>query len=211
MLERLPEIVGEALVDLRSGLTNTLFHDVDLRQGMAAMQLASLAFGDHQPLPQKYTADGPGLSPPLHWHGVPVAAADVVLIVEDADSPTPQPLVHAIAHSLPIGEGLDGALAEGALGAPQAQPLVAMGRNSLLQARWLAPDPPPGHGLHRYVFQIFALEPGPVMPETPGREALREAVQARGLASACLIGTFERPSGSVPETSTETTPRTVGG
>jgi len=40
---------------------------------------------------------------------------------------------------------------------------------------------------------------------------LREAVQARGLASACLIGTFERPSGSVPETSTETTPRTVGG
>jgi len=211
MLERLPEIVGEALADLRSGLTNTLFHDVDLRQGRAAMQLASLAFGDHQPLPQKYTADGPGFSPPLHWHGVPVAAADVVLIVEDADSPTPQPLVHAIAHGLPIGEGLDGALAEGALGAPQAQPLVAMGRNSLLQARWLAPDPPPGHGLHRYVFQIFALEPGPVMPETPGREALREAVQARGLASACLIGTFERPSGSVPETSTETTPRAAGG
>ena len=199
MLEKLPDIVGEALAEVRSGLTNTLFHAVDLRQGMGAMALASLAFGDHGPLPQKYTADGPGLSPPLHWHGVPAAAAEVVLIVEDADSPTPQPLVHAIVHGLPIADAQDGALAEGALGAPETEPLVTMGRNSLLQARWLAPDPPPGHGLHRYVFQIFALEPGAALPESPGREALREAVLARGLASACLIGTYERPSGSVPE------------
>jgi phosphatidylethanolamine-binding protein (PEBP) family uncharacterized protein len=198
MLERLPEIVGQALVEVRSGLTNTLFHDVDLRQGMGAMTLASLAFGDHQPLPQQYTADGPGLSPPLHWHGVP-AAVEVVLIVEDADSPTPQPLVHAIAHGLPIAEAQDGAVAQGALGAPGEEPLVPMGRNSLLQARWLPPDPPPGHGVHRYVFQIFALEPGGPLPETPGREALRDAVLARGLASACLIGTFERPSAAVPE------------
>jgi hypothetical protein len=210
MLEKLPEIVGEALAEVRSGLTNTLFHDVDLRQGMGAMTLASLAFSDHGPLPQKYTADGPGLSPPLHWHSVPAAASEVVLIVEDADSPTPQPLVHAIAHGLPVAEGRDGALAEGAMGAAEAEPLITMGRNSLLQARWLAPDPPPGHGLHRYVFQIFALEPGVALPETPGREALREAVLARSLASACLIGTYERPSGSVPGPLADAVPQIAG-
>jgi phosphatidylethanolamine-binding protein (PEBP) family uncharacterized protein len=88
---------------------------------------------------------------------------------------------------------------------------VAIGRDSLLQARWLAPDPPPGHGLHRYVFQIFALEPGTALHETPDRKALRETVLTRGLASACLIGTFERPSGSVPEELAGTTPRTAGG
>jgi phosphatidylethanolamine-binding protein (PEBP) family uncharacterized protein len=199
MLEKLPEALGEALEAVRAGLTQTLFHAVDLRQGMAALSLGSLAFVDHGPLPEKYTADGPGLSPPLHWSGVPAGAHEVVLIVEDADSPTPMPLVHAIAHELPADE--DGALAEGALGAPdEALPLVAMGLNSLLQARWLPPDPPPGHGVHRYVFQLFALGPGPALPRSPGREALSRALQQRGLASACLIGTYERPSTAIPET-----------
>jgi phosphatidylethanolamine-binding protein (PEBP) family uncharacterized protein len=74
MLEKLPDVVGEVLGDVRAGLTNTLFHAVDLRQGMATLKLASLAFVDHAPIPQQYTADGPGMSPPLHWSGVPPEA-----------------------------------------------------------------------------------------------------------------------------------------
>ncbi len=209
MLEQLPDAVGQALADLRAGLDQTLCHAVDLRQGMAAITVSSLAFADHQPIPQKYTADGAGFSPPLHWAGVPAAAREVVLIVEDADSPTPMPLVHAIAHGLPV-ESADGggavqakgigALAEGALSAVgDAVPTVPMGRNSLLQASWLPPDPPPGHGVHRLVFQIFALADGDPLPSTPGRDALREALQQRGLASGWLIGTYERPSGSITE------------
>lgn len=200
MLEKLPEAVGEALEDIRAGLSRTLFHDVDLRQGMAALTLGSLAFADHAPLPQKYTADGPGVSPPLQWQGVPAVATEVVLIVEDADSPTPLPLVHAIAHRLIGSDAGDGALAEGALSESDGSPpLVAMGLNSLFQARWLPPDPPPGHGVHRYVFQVFALGPGSPLPDSPGRDALRSAVVERGLASGCLIGTYERPSGNIPE------------
>ena len=130
-------------------------------------------------------------------------ATEVLLIVEDADSPTPQPLVHAIAHGLPGGGGPDsgaGALAEGALSAVgDTEPLVAMGRNSLLQSVWLPPDPPPGHGVHRYVFQLFALGPGEPLPDTPGREAVRSAVQQRGLASGCLVGTYERASTEIRE------------
>lgn len=199
MLENLPEAVGQALEDVRAGLDRTLFHAVDLRQGMAALSVGSLAFGDHAPLPQRYTADGSGVSPPLHWNGVPPAATEVVLIVEDADSPTPQPLVHAIAHRLGIGQAGDGAIAEGVLAELEDRPpLVDMGLNSLLQARWLPPDPPPGHGVHRYAFQVFALGPGAPLPESPGRDAVRAAVVDRGLASGCLIGTYER-SGSVEE------------
>lgn len=206
MLEKLPDVVGEVLGDVRAGLSNTLFHAVNLRHGMATLKLASLAFVDHAPMPQQYTADGPGLSPPLHWSGVPAQATEVLLIVEDADSPTPQPLVHAIAHGLPGGGGPDdgaGALAEAALSAVgDAEPLVAMGRNSLMQSVWLPPDPPPGHGVHRYVFQLFALGPGAPLPDTPGREAARSAVQQRGLASGCLIGTYERASTEISEPAT---------
>jgi len=60
-----------------------------------------------------------------------------------------------------------------------AQPQVSMGRNSLLLARWLPPDPPPGHGMHRYVFPVFALAAGKPLRSTPGREALADALSAR--------------------------------
>ena len=72
-----------------------------------------------------------------------------------------------------------------------------VGRNSYLQTNWLAPDPPPGHGVHRYVFQVYALEPGEALPSTPGRDAVLEAIRTRGIASGMLIGTYERPDGSI--------------
>lgn len=191
MLEKLPAAVGEALSEVRAGLTATLMHAVDLRQGMGALVLSSPAFADHAPLPERFTADGDGVSPPLAWHGAPAGTAEVVLVVEDADSPTPQPLVHAIVHGLVAA----GELAEAALG----DDAHAMGLNSLLQSRWLPPDPPPGHGVHRYVFQVFALAAGAPLPAHPGRDALRQALGERGLASGWLVGTYERPSGRIPE------------
>lgn len=194
MLEKLPAALGQALSEVRAGLDRTLLHAVDLRQGMGAMSVGSLAFADHAPMPARFTADGDGLSPPLHWSGVPAQASELVLIVEDADAPTPQPLVHAIAHGLAAG---DGRLGEGALNEPAE---VATGRNSFLGTRWVPPDPPPGHGTHRYVFQLFALGPGPALPQTqtPGRQSLVDALALRGLASGWLIGTYERPSGDIP-------------
>ena len=195
MLEKLPDAVGHALRGQRAGLDKTAFQAVDLRAGMAAISVASLAFADHAPIPERYTADGAGLSPPLQWSGVPQDAASLALIVEDADAPTPQPLVHAIVVGL---DGADGALAEGALpSADHEGSGLQVGRNSYLQAAWLPPDPPPGHVVHRYVFQLFALTAGASFDGTPGRDAVLAAIKEHGLASGCLIGTYERPDGSV--------------
>jgi hypothetical protein len=197
MLEKLPDAVGHALRDTRAGLDKTAFQAVDLRPGTASIQVTSLAFTDHAPIPARYTADGDGLSPPLQWGGAPATAATIVVIVEDADSPTPQPLVHAIVVGL-VGE--DGSLPEGALPSPDHDGQdLAVGRNSYLRASWLPPDPPPGHGVHRYVFQVFALDDGARFDATPGRDALLEAVAGHGLASGCLIGTYERPDTSITE------------
>ena len=206
MLENLPDAIGHALRDQRAGLDKTAFRRVPLRAGTAAITLGSLAFIDHGAIPALYTADGDGLSPPLHWSGVPAAATSLALIVEDADSPTPQPLVHAIAVGLPPG---DGALAQGALNGDNAPAQdLTLGRNSYLQTGWLPPDPPPGHGAHRYVFQLFALAEGDTIDGTPGREALLTALSERAIASACLIGTYERHDTSVRDDDSVLAPTT---
>jgi Raf kinase inhibitor-like YbhB/YbcL family protein len=193
MLENLPDAVGHALSDVRAGLDKTLYLNARLREGMGAIRVASPAFADHSPIPTMYTADGEGLSPPLIWSGVPQGTREIVLIVEDADAPTPQPIVHAIVTALP---GEDGELAEGTMGHgpdhPEHPPGVPMGRNSLLRTVWLPPDPPPGHGIHRYLFQVFALGDGEPVEAAAGRESLRRTTMQRAIASGCLVGTYER-------------------
>jgi Raf kinase inhibitor-like YbhB/YbcL family protein len=190
MLQNLPDFVGHALRDQRAGLDQIAFNRLPLRGGQGAIAVGSLAFVDHGPLPALYTADGDGISPPLQWTGVPATATSVVLIVEDADSPTPHPLVHAIAVRLP---GEDGALGPGALNDDADAPEEArLGRNSYLRHGWLAPDPPPGHGRHRYAFQVFALAGDATLPESPGRDALMDVLEKDAIASGMAIGTYER-------------------
>jgi Raf kinase inhibitor-like YbhB/YbcL family protein len=200
MLEHLPDAIGHALRETRAGMDATAHRRIDLRQGTGAIRVESLAFVDHGPIPELYTADGDGRSPPLSWTGVPAGTADVVLIVEDADAPTPAPLVHAIV----VGLGTaDGALAEGALTDEETSDDLHTGRNSYLGSGWLAPDPPPGHGTHRYLFQVFALEAGTDFSGTPGRDELLEAVAAHGIASGWLLGTYARPDGSIRDDEAE--------
>jgi Raf kinase inhibitor-like YbhB/YbcL family protein len=195
MLEKRPDVVGAALRGQRAGLDQTAFVRVPLRAGQGVIQVTSLAFMDHAPLPPRFTADGEGHSPPLQWSGVPPGTASLLLIVEDADSPTPHPLVHAIAYDIPPQEVY---LPEGALnGEDLPDPTLKLGRNSYLRSAWIPPDPPPAHGVHRYAFQLFALGPGAQWSGTPGRDAVLETLQQHALASGCLIGTYQRHDTSV--------------
>lgn len=195
MLEKLPDVIGHALQDVRAGLDHLVFNTLGLRSGLAAIEVSSLAFADHAPIPARYTADGAGHSPPLNWRNVPAGVDSLVLLVEDADSPTPAPLVHAIVVALPPE---DGGIGEGAIASAEQEGTgLHTGRNSYLQAAWLPPDPPPGHGVHRYAFQVYALKAGDAFSETPGRDELVDALRARAVASGLLIGTCERPDGSI--------------
>ncbi len=190
MLEKLPDAIGEALQGQRAGLEKTVAQRLPNAQALKSLDLHSLAFPSGGPIPLKYTADGGGVSPPLSWSGVDAAAASLVLIVEDADSPTPHPLVHAIVVDL---DGRDVSLPEGALDSPDHQGIgLHAGKNSFLQQAWLPPDPPHGHGLHRYVFQLFALSAGPEFSSAPGRQEVFDAIASHAYAGGVLIGTYER-------------------
>jgi Raf kinase inhibitor-like YbhB/YbcL family protein len=190
MLEKLPDSIGEALRGKRAGLAHIVFHRLSNPFDLPNIKVRSSAFGAKTPIPVKYTADGSGLSPPLEWSNAPEDARSIVVVVEDADSPTPQPLVHAIIVNL---EAEDTHIPEGALNSPDHQGVgLQAGRNSYLMQAWLPPDPPPGHGMHRYVFQVFALRGGADFSATPGRHEVIEAIASRAVAGGYLIGTYER-------------------
>jgi Raf kinase inhibitor-like YbhB/YbcL family protein len=191
MLEHVPEWLGRALTRVRAGADKLTIVQARLEPGLAALRLGSPAFADGATMPIRFTADGAGVSPPLVWGGVPDAAAGLALIVEDADAPLPQPLVHAIVWGLP---GNNGGLAEGAIrpDGPGEANGTDVGRNSFWREGWLPPDPPAGHGSHRYIFQLFALAAAPDIGETPGRPALLRALRGNVVAAGVLTGTYSR-------------------
>ena len=190
MLEKMPRKIGEALKTSRPGLDALTFNDEGLQDVDVEITVTSSAFTAGGPIPATYTADGKGISPPLEWNGVPTEAGSLVLIIEDADSPTPEPLVHAIVYDLPAGTA---GLAEGALpGKDHTETGILMGRNSFLKAEYLPPDPPPGHGQHRYAFQLFALATRLNLGTAPGRSEIVTALREYAVAKGVAIGTYER-------------------
>jgi Raf kinase inhibitor-like YbhB/YbcL family protein len=189
MLEHVPHWLGSALKGLRAGSDKLVIAQSGLGS-FEALHLASPAFANGARLPERFTADGEGVSPPLFWTGVPDGTERLALIVEDPDAPAPQPLVHALVWDLPR----EGALKEGAIRADGGGGIDGsdVGRNSFFSEGWLPPDPPTGHGPHHYAFQLFALGPGPDVDDTPGRSAVVKAMAGRVLAAGLLTGTYSR-------------------
>jgi Raf kinase inhibitor-like YbhB/YbcL family protein len=190
MLEKLSPSIGEALLNQRAGAEQTVFARLSNRwEAWRHIDVSSSAFTAEGNLPSRFSSDGAGLSPPLQWSQPPEEASSVVVIVEDADSPSPHPLVHAIVVNLDVRES---SLAEGALDSPDHEGVgLLAGRNSFLSHAWLPPDPPPGHGRHRYIFQVFALQ-GALFQKAPGRDELFHAVDEHAIAAGFVIATYER-------------------
>lgn len=191
MLEHVPQWLGRAIRGLRAGPEKLTIADPALGSGFTAIRLGSPAFADGARLPERFTADGEGVSPPLLWNDVPTEARALALIVEDPDAPFAQPLVHAIVTGIEPGAGMlaEGAIAPDGDGTPDGRDV---GRNSYFREGWLPPDPPTGHGPHSYVFQLFALSE-PIDPgASPGRSGLIAAMEGKVLAAGVLTGTYSR-------------------
>lgn len=192
MLENIPHWLGAALARVRAGHDKLTLARLDL-EGVAALALSSTAFANGARLPQRFTADGEGVSPPLLWNGVPEGTSSLALIVEDPDAPTPRPLVHALVVNI---DPALGGLAEGVI-RPDGDGSAGkdVGRNSFFSEGWLPPDPPTGHGPHHYVFQLLALRhaaDGNDMRPSPGRGDFTDHLWGRVLGAGILIGTYSR-------------------
>jgi len=149
---------------------------------MSAFALRSPAFEDGAPIPRRHTCEGEDVSPALEWIAPPAEARSLAMVVEDPDAPGGT-FTHWLAWGIePEARGL----AEG-----ERPPLE--GRNDFRRRGWRGPCPPRGHGPHRYVFRLVALD---AMLKDLARGAVArdvdEAVSGHVLAAAELTGTFER-------------------
>ena len=144
------------------------------------MELTSPAFADGEPIPATYTCDGDDVSPPLEWTAPPDGTASLALCLDDPDAGR-YPFTHWLAWGLPAAAG---SLAEG-----EAAP--AEGRNDFGAPGYRGPCPPPGKD-HRYVFALHALDVELELGPSDRRLSFDAAIEGHVLASAQLVGTYER-------------------
>ena len=102
-------------------------------------------------------AGGEDISPQLAWSGFPAATRGFALTVFDPDAPTASGFWHWAVYNLPADVT---ELAAGA-GSPDstAFPSEAVTlRNDAGMRRYVGAAPPQGHGDHRYIFAVHALD-----------------------------------------------------
>jgi Raf kinase inhibitor-like YbhB/YbcL family protein len=153
------------------------------------LSLFSSAFASGDPMPARYTGEGPDVSPPLSWHGAPAGTKTFALIVDDPDAPDPaaprRTWVHWVAWNIPATVS---SLPEAASG--HAMPEGSCeGKNDSGDVGYGGPYPPIGR--HRYFFKLYALDSTIGLGPGHTKAELLKAMEGRALASAELMGTYE--------------------
>ena len=146
--------VGGLLKNMRAGQDDLAWNSPNLA-GPEALNLRSPDVPAESTMPREHVArraGGDNVSPPLAWDEGPAGTAELLLVVEDPDAPTPKPWVHCVAL---LDAGLT-ELAAGALGKGRDAPGVRLLRSTVGRG-YQGPEALKGHGPHRYVFQLFAL------------------------------------------------------
>jgi Raf kinase inhibitor-like YbhB/YbcL family protein len=154
------------------------------------LTITSPAFSANGSIPQKYTCEGPDLSPPLAWSGAPDKTTTFALIVDDPDAPDPAKpkmvYVHWVVYNIPAGTAK---LAENPAktGLPGG---AKHGTNDWKKQSWGGPCPPIGR--HRYFFKLYALDTELKGLKNPMKADLEKAMQGHVLGTAQLIGTYQK-------------------
>jgi Raf kinase inhibitor-like YbhB/YbcL family protein len=139
------------------------------------LTLSSSAFAEGAKIPERYTRDGKNVSPPLKWSGVPDGTRSFLLVVQDPDAPSGTFGHWAVFNMSPDTQELSEA--EGGKPGPNA---LRQARNDFGNAYYDG-QPPVGHGVHHYHFQLAALD----TPTLRSRQALASSVSGRKRKKIC--------------------------
>ena len=145
--------------------------------------LRSTAFASGFPIPFVHVKAGGNQSPPLQWEGAPITTKSFALLVEDPDAPFGT-FTHWALFNIPANcdHLLQGVTSAG----------VQCGTNDFGDEHYDGPQPPEGHGIHRYFFRLCALDVDTLeLPIRPDYTLIKNTVRGHVLAETTLVGTYE--------------------
>lgn len=141
----------------------------------ATIALRSPAFADGASIPTRFTCSGEGAPPPLRWSGVPRAARELTLVVEDPDAGN---FVHwTVLRMPPTARTVTGGVET---------------ENSFGRTGWGAPCPPKGDAPHRYVFALYATRAPLGLGADAKPDEVRETLAKLAIARGTLTGRYGR-------------------
>lgn len=163
----------------------------------AEMNLSSNAVLDGKPLPSQLAYDqkdcgGENTSPDLAWSGAPADTKSFAITVFDPDARSGKGwwhwlvfnIPHMVTH-LPAGDGShkSGSVPNGSV----------QSKNDFGNSGYGGPCPPPGSGMHHYIFTVYALDLDKIPLGADAAPAEVNAVlQQHALARAKLTGLYRR-------------------
>ena len=151
-----------------------------------AITLKSSVFEEGGSIPIRYTCDDEDVSPPLEWEGIPEGTQSLALICDDPDAPG-KTWVHWVLYNTPAE----------AKKLPEAIPNNEVledgslhGINDFNKYGYGGPCPP--SGIHRYFFNLYALDRKLDLPAGATKAKLLSAMEGHILELVQLIGKYGR-------------------
>lgn len=148
---------------------------------IADLQISSREFAPDGPLEERHAHDVDNEPPSLLIDGVPDDAVELAIICHDPDAPMPRGFTHWTLYGIPPHVTEIG---------PDADATYRPGLNDFGATGYGGPQPPAGHGPHRYYFWVFAL--AREVEGTPSRDEFLDTYGGDIIEQNRVVGVYER-------------------
>lgn len=167
----------------------------DFLPQVPAFTITSTDVAEGQTLPKAQVsgimgAGGQDISPQLSWSGFPEDTHSFAVTCFDPDAPTASGFWHWAVANIPVSVT---ELAAGAgEGSEPCEGAVTL-RNDAGSHRYIGAGPPPGHGPHRYMFVVHAVDvPRLEVDESASPAFLGFNLFSHTLARAAIVPVYEQ-------------------
>ncbi len=150
-----------------------------------AFKAWSTAFDEGGSIPLRNSKEGENVAPAIEWSGPPSGTRSYALLCEDPDAPSGN-FTHWMVWDIP-GDCL--AIPEGF----EPGKLGITGTNDFGDEGYGGPLPPSGHGPHRYIFKVYALDMKRIpLMHGARRNDFERALWGHVIEETSVMGKYER-------------------